>query len=191
MRLLLRPTLHARGGSGRLSRCLTKEGRGSRIAPRLYGRDGVLLLRHASAGDRRTSASLDRSRRLDRTGRADARELPEALAGHEIDRVVSSPLARCVETVGALARSRNLRVEQHAELLPDAPVAEARRLLDGLPAATLVCVPCEVLSRLLGEDVTCEEGAAWEVVLGAGGFTTVAYFPPPSTLASATRPALL
>lgn len=148
----------------------------------------MLLLRHASAGDRLSSASLNRARRLDRAGRADARELPDALAGHEIDRVVSSPLPRCVETVGALARSRNLRVEEWAELLPDAPAVEARRLLAGLASSTLVCACGDVLSRLLGEDVTCEEGGAWEVVLDEAGCTTVAYFPPPSTLASATRP---
>ena len=150
----------------------------------------MLLLRHASAGDRLTSASLNRSRRLDRTGRADARELPEALAGHQIDRVVSSPLPRCVETVGAFARSRNLRVEERAELLTDASAADARRLLAGLPSSTLVCACGDVISRLLGEDVTCEEGGAWEVVLDEGGCTTVAYFPPPSARASGTRPAV-
>ena len=52
-----------------------------------------------------------------------ARALPQALAEHAIERVVSSPHARCVETVEALARSRNLRVELRDELLPDASEA--------------------------------------------------------------------
>ena len=110
----------------------------------------MLLLRHASAGERLSAASLDRARRLDLIGRADARALPEALAGHAIERVVSSPHARCVETVGALARGRNLRVEVRDELVPDAPLEDIRALLHELPDASLVCTHREVIERLFG-----------------------------------------
>ncbi len=152
----------------------------------------MLLLRHASAGDRLSSASLDRARRLDRIGRADARELPEALAAHGIERVVSSPLARCVETVGALARSRNLRVEERDELLPAAPLGDVERLLAELPDASLVCTHREVFGRLFGPTVTCEKGAAWKLERRSGSWAPVAYFPSPSSaLADTLRTALL
>jgi len=142
----------------------------------------VLLNRHASAGERLSSASLDRARRLDRVGRADARELPEALSGYEIDRVVSSPHARCIETVGALARSRNLRVELREELLPDAPVEDIRRLLAELPETALVCTHREVIARLFGGELTCEKGGTWLLERDDSGWSPVAYIPPPSSV---------
>jgi 8-oxo-(d)GTP phosphatase len=142
----------------------------------------VLLVRHASAGERRPSATLDRARRLDRVGRADARELPEALAGYAVDRVVSSPHARCVETVESLALRRNLRVETRDELLPDAPLEDTLALLAELPDSALVCTHREVIARLLGEELTCEKGATWLLERRAGVLEPVAYLPPPSSV---------
>jgi 8-oxo-(d)GTP phosphatase len=140
----------------------------------------MLLLRHASAGERPSAASLDRARRLDRIGRADARSLPEALAAHAIERIVSSPHARCVETVEALARSRNLRVEVREELLPDASPEDVRALLDELPDATLVCTHRESIAALFGSELTCEKGGTWLVERRDDGHAPVAYLPPPS-----------
>jgi 8-oxo-dGTP diphosphatase len=140
----------------------------------------MLLLRHASAGERPSAASLDRARRLDRIGRADARSLPVALAGHELERIVSSPHARCVETVGALARSRNLRVEVRDELLPDASAEDVRALLDELPDATLLCTHRETMAALFGRELTCEKGGTWLVERRDGGHAPAAYLPPPS-----------
>lgn len=142
----------------------------------------MLLLRHASAGERRPSANLDRARRLDRGGRADARELPEALVAHAIDRVVSSPHARCVETVEALARSRNLRVEVRDELLPGALLEDTQALLDELPDSALVCTHREVIARLFGGELTCEKGATWLLERREGDYEPVAYLPPPSSI---------
>ncbi len=147
----------------------------------------MLLLRHASAGERRPSATLDRARRLDRGGRADARELPEALAGHALERVVSSPHARCVETVEALARSRNLRVETRDELLPGASAEETRALLAELPEAALVCTHREVFEHLFDGKVTCEKGGTWLVERRDGALEAVAYLPPPSVAVSVTE----
>jgi phosphohistidine phosphatase SixA len=140
----------------------------------------VLLNRHASAGERLSSASLDRARRLDRVGRADARELPDALTDHVVERVVSSPHARCVETVGALARSRNLRVEIREELLPDAAVEDIRALLSELPDTALVCTHREVIERLFGAELTCEKGGTWLLERDSSDWAPVAYVPPPS-----------
>jgi phosphohistidine phosphatase SixA len=146
------------------------------------GVDEVLLLRHASAGERRPSATLDRARRLDRFGRADARELPEALAGHRIERVLSSPHARCVETVDALALRRNLKVEVHDSLLPDAPLEDVLVLLAELPDAALVCTHREVVGRLFGGELTCEKGATWLLERRDGALEPVAYLPAPSSV---------
>jgi 8-oxo-(d)GTP phosphatase len=141
----------------------------------------MLVLRHASAGERLSSASLDRSRRLDRIGRADARLLPEILADHALEAIVSSPHARCVETVRALALSRRLAVEVREELAPDAPVEDMLALVEGLPEASLVCTHREAIARLLDGEVTCEKGAAWLVERSAGRVRPVAYLPSPTS----------
>ncbi|MEY9213952.1 NUDIX hydrolase [Thermobifida halotolerans] len=59
----------------------------------------LVLLRHASAGDKRDWNDHDLLRPLDETGRADALALAETLAVFGPLRVVSSAAARCTETV--------------------------------------------------------------------------------------------
>jgi phosphohistidine phosphatase SixA len=158
--------------------------------PRLRGHGGwsMLLLRHASAGERMSSASLDRARRLDRDGRADARLLPEALSGHALQRIVSSPHARCLETVRALSLARALPVEQRDELAPDAPLTETLALLAELPDESLVCTHREVFQRLFGGEVTCEKGATWLVEPGDVRPVPVAYLPSPTSQERAATP---
>ncbi|HSI97359.1 MAG TPA: histidine phosphatase family protein, partial [Gaiellaceae bacterium] len=138
-------------------------------------------LRHASAGGRLSSRSLDHARRLDRVGRADARLLPEALSGYAIERVVASAHARCVETVRALALARGLRVELRDELAPDAALTDTLALLDELPDAALVCTHREIVERLFDGDVTCEKGAAWLLERSDAGWRPTAYLPSPTS----------
>jgi len=121
----------------------------------------VLLLRHASAGERLSSRNIDRFRQLDHEGRADARRLIWTLADQEIERVVTSPLARCVETVIPIAERRRLVVERRIELLPEARLETTLELFGELQDATLVCTHREVILRLFEGDVTCEKGGTW------------------------------
>lgn len=141
----------------------------------------MLLLRHASAGERLTSASLDRARRLDRIGRADARMLPETLASVALERIVTSPHARCVETVRALGLARGIRVELREELIPDTPREDVLALLRSLPEASLACTHREVFQRLFDGEVTCEKGAAWLLEWKDGVAVPAAYLPSPTS----------
>lgn len=118
----------------------------------------MLLVRHASAGARLSSSSRDRARKLDGAGRAAARQLREALASHPIERIVTSPHARCVETVRPLARLKGIAIERREELQPDAPRDRILALLDELPDTALVCTHREVFERLFDGEVTCEKG---------------------------------
>ena len=59
----------------------------------------LLLVRHASAGDRTTWEGDDRERPLDDRGRRDADELVEQLASFHVQAILTSPYRRCVETV--------------------------------------------------------------------------------------------
>ena len=76
----------------------------------------LLLIRHASAGDRDDWVGDDRLRPLDGRGRNQASRLSELLRDYEIARVLSSPAVRCVQTVEPVSRSRGLDIEVREEL---------------------------------------------------------------------------
>ncbi len=140
----------------------------------------MLLLRHASAGERLSSPALDRARQLDRAGRADAERLPEAFAGHRLERIVTSPHARCLETVVPIAAASGLEIELRQELVPDASIHNVLALFGELPAASLVCTHREVIERLF--QVRCEKAAAWLLERRDDGWIPVAYLPSPASL---------
>jgi phosphohistidine phosphatase SixA len=75
-----------------------------------------VLLRHASAGDRDHWDGPDRLRPLDARGRRESAELAELLRPLGLRRVVSSPYARCVQTVEPLAAALGVPVERDDRL---------------------------------------------------------------------------
>jgi len=150
----------------------------------------VLLLRHASAGERLSSPGVDRFRRLDEAGRIVARQLVWAFADREITRIVSSPLARCVESVVPVAESRRLVVESRWELEPDVSVDDLLTLLVDLPDTSLVCTHREVFETLLGWDVTCDKGGAWVLERSGAELVPALYLAPPSGVISGQRQAV-
>lgn len=147
----------------------------------------MLLLRHASAGVRLSSPEIDRFRRLDDAGRMVARQLVWSLAAHEITRIVSSPLARCVESVVPIAESRHLSVETNWELEPDVPFDDLMTLLADLPDTSLVCTHREVFQLLLGWDVTCDKGAAWVLERRGHELAPTLYVEPPAAVRAGER----
>jgi 8-oxo-dGTP diphosphatase len=142
-------------------------------------RGRMLLLRHASAGARLSSPEIDRWRRLDEAGRTVARQLVWAFADREITRIVSSPLARCVESVVPIAESRRLVVENRWELTPDTALEDVMTLLVDLPESSLVCTHREIFEKLLGWDVTCEKGGAWVLERSGPELVPAVYLAPP------------
>ena len=147
----------------------------------------MLFLRHASAGERLSSPGVDRFRRLDEAGRHVARQLVWALADQEITRIVSSPLARCVESVVPLAESRRLVVENRWELAPDVALDDLLTLLVDLPGTSLVCTHREVFETLLGWDVTCEMGGAWVLERSGPELVPALYLAPPAVVGAGER----
>jgi 8-oxo-dGTP diphosphatase len=147
-------------------------------------------LRHASAGGRLSRATLDAARKLDGVGRRQAARLPEHLADYEVDRVVSSPLVRCVDTVAPLARALGLEVEIRDELEPCATKRDALRLLRELSPSSLVCTHREVLETLFDGEIECEKGALWIVERRGPRVKPVAYLPAPATRRRRSRSAL-
>ena len=102
----------------------------------------LLLVRHATAGESSEWQGDDRARPLDARGARQAEGLVRHLADFELDRVVSSPYLRCVQTMEPLARARALEIEQDEALGADR--------LDEVPL---------VLERLRGQQVAvCTHG---------------------------------
>jgi 8-oxo-dGTP diphosphatase len=149
----------------------------------------MLLLRHASAGERLSSQGVDRFRRLDEDGRHVARQLVWAFADREITRIVSSPLARCVESVVPLAESRHLVVENRWELAPDVAAEDLLTLLVDLPDSSLVCTHREVFETLLGPDATCEKGGAWVLERSGSELVPTLYLAPLAAVGTGQRQA--
>ncbi len=150
----------------------------------------MLLLRHASAGERLSSPEIDRFRRLDDAGRLVARQLVWSLADHEITRIVSSPVPRCVESVVPISESRRVVVETRWELEPDVSLDDLLTLLTDLPDTALVCTHREVFETLLGWDVTCEKGGTWVLERSGPELVPALYLEPPVAVVSGDRRAL-
>jgi 8-oxo-dGTP diphosphatase len=111
----------------------------------------ILLIRHASAGDRAAWEDDDRLRPLDKRGRKQAERLVDLLARHRLARIVSSPYLRCVQTVEPLAKTRGLAVDS------DEALGEA---LQETAGRTLV-------ASLVGSDVAvCCHGGLAEALVG-------------------------
>ena len=120
-----------------------------------------VLVRHASAGDKRDWSGDDRLRPLDARGRDQAAELVELLQPLGIRRVVTSPYARCVETVEPLAAALGLPLEQDDRLGEGMGAAAAELLReDGVVA----CTHGDVVDAFVGRGL--KKGAA--VVLEDG-----------------------
>jgi 8-oxo-dGTP diphosphatase len=101
----------------------------------------LLVIRHASAGERDEWDADDRLRPLDARGRAQASQLVELLDGYEISRVLSSPAVRCVQTVEPLAGARGLEVEVRDELAEERQERDGAELVKGLRGGdAAICV---------------------------------------------------
>jgi 8-oxo-dGTP diphosphatase len=87
----------------------------------------LYVVRHAKAGIRATWSGPDEERPLTRRGRKQARRLVERFQGLEIERILSSPFLRCVQTVEPLGEARGLPVEATPELCEGASVDELLR----------------------------------------------------------------
>jgi phosphohistidine phosphatase SixA len=98
----------------------------------------LLLLRHASAGDRDAWEGNDRDRPLDKRGRRQAGELVERLRPLRIEAILTSPYRRCLETVGPLACARKLEIEVRKELGEESQSEEGTALVRSLAGRDVV-----------------------------------------------------
>jgi 8-oxo-dGTP diphosphatase len=125
----------------------------------------LLLVRHASAGDRDEWEGEDRKRPLDDHGRKQAEELIRRLQMFPVEAILSSPARRCVETVEPLARARGLEIEQRPELGEELQQTGGVVLVRSVAGRNVVVCGHGGLERVLPQPPAWKKGA----VLVVGG----------------------
>ncbi|WP_433466011.1 NUDIX hydrolase [Spirillospora sp. CA-128828] len=161
----------------------------------------LVILRHATAGEKQTWRDADELRPLDDPGRAEAADLAVLLHSYGPMRVVSSATARCLETV--LPYARLVRASARTEALftvgDTDPEPALEKLLSMVGVPTVVCTHGEVVSELitglcreLGEkvpdDPSLRKGEFWTAHLTDGSMAALERHSPRTTArASATR----
>jgi 8-oxo-dGTP diphosphatase len=150
----------------------------------------VLLVRHAVAVARRRWDGPDDLRPLTGRGSRQAQALVGLLERFGVARVLSSPSARCRDTVAPLAHHRSLPVEEVDDLAEGragAATALARSCADvDVVLCTHGDVVPEVLEALdegrlgLARHVPLAKGSVWLLEGRDGGFTGACYLPPPA-----------
>lgn len=159
-------------------------GRTHRTAVPMY------LVRHAKAGSRSEWRKGDHFRPLSDEGKRQAEGLVSMLDGSPLERLISSPHVRCVQTLQPLAAARGLTVEESEDLAEGAGPARALAFLaevSGKPAA--LCshgdVIGEVLLHLSAEGLELpsppplRKGSTWVLETEGDGFVGARYLPPP------------
>src|ERR1700728_1844349 len=93
----------------------------------------LYILRHASAGIRRSNPLLDLKRPLDKEGKKHCLHLAHVLNALDIqfDLIVSSPLKRCLQTASLIGTETGYRAQilNSEALAPEAGLTDFQRLL--------------------------------------------------------------
>jgi 8-oxo-dGTP diphosphatase len=146
----------------------------------------ILLVRHAVAMRRRDWSKPDLVRPLTPRGYAQAEALVDLLSPFGVDRILSSPFVRCIETVSPLAAKLALPVEEVASL-GEGQGASAAPLIEKLDArAPVISTHGDVLPELFfalapdaeidEDDFPCAKGSVWMI---SDDRRTARYIPPP------------
>jgi 8-oxo-(d)GTP phosphatase len=150
----------------------------------------IYLIRHAAAGNRSAWNGDDRMRPLSRKGERQALALAQSLAPQGIEKLLSSPYLRCVQTVEPLAATTGLAIEEHEALVEGADVRDGVSLLEGLAGTNSVLSSHgDVIPNLLDHLVRygmellapfeSKKGSTWVVDVEAGTHVRARYLPPP------------
>ncbi|HUY85829.1 MAG TPA: NUDIX domain-containing protein, partial [Acidimicrobiales bacterium] len=113
------------------------------------GHGPVLLLRHASAGERGSSNRNDSLRPLDPKGLAQADRIATNLSHFPIYRIITSPATRCIQTVIPLAGKLGLPIEVDEELNEGSYDTIGSKLLEYRNSGVLACTHGDVLEGAL------------------------------------------
>ncbi|MBO1267382.1 NUDIX hydrolase [Arthrobacter cavernae] len=152
----------------------------------------LLLVRGAKATDRSEWKHPDHSRPLAEEGEKAAQSLASLGSMFKIERVFSSPLIRCIETVAELARRESLEVERSEHLAEGRIKAAMGLVAQTRGTGTVLCTHEDVLSgvmaHLIHHDRTIldkrfrvRKGSAWVLTGDNTRYHSAYYIPLPTT----------
>lgn len=155
----------------------------------------LLLVRHASAGNRSKWQGDDEQRPLDELGWEQAQELVRVLSRFEVQAIISADFVRCVQTVQPLSEAIGVPIEEDpvfSELGYPAHEEDAKHLLRKLGeslSTTVVCSQGDVIPHLLERVAIEDQVDVLQRQVKKGGFHALTfdgprlfsaeYFPPP------------
>ena len=149
----------------------------------------LYLVRHAKAGSRAHWTGDDRVRPLTGKGMRQAEGLVDRLEGRRVARILSSPTARCVDTVAPLASVRGLEVETVAWLIEDTPTLRVLEELASLGGPAVLSshgdlippVVCALADGGVPVDGprSWKKGSTWILERAAGFPSALRYLAPP------------
>ena len=150
----------------------------------------LYLIRHTTAGDRSRWRGRDEDRSLTKKGWREADAVANSLADAGIERIVSSPYERCVQSVKPLSKLIKAPIETSTLLGEEPDIDAAYTFVDGLVGTdTVVSTHGDVIPALINRMMWaglslesrfyCSKGSIWVVEVDGGKFTTARYIPPP------------
>ncbi|HVA44739.1 MAG TPA: phosphoglycerate mutase family protein [Acidimicrobiales bacterium] len=150
----------------------------------------VILLRHASAGDRDQWEGDDRRRPLDPKGQRQAEAVVAGLDQFEVAAIISSPARRCVQTVEPLAEARDLAVVIDDALWEDRAADSIALVMSLVGTDTVISthgdnIPSILQHLAVTEDVELgphpdwKKASAWILEATGGRYRSAHYLPPP------------
>ncbi len=151
----------------------------------------ILVVRHAVAGEKaKWKGRPDAERPLSGRGRKQAKALVKQHRERPVDRILSSPYVRCLDTVAPLADAREIEVEVHPALAPDAPWEDLRDLLLSLVDEDVVlCSHGEAIGVMVdrlpelglkpAKNPRWKKGSTWILTTKKGRFHKAVHKDPP------------
>jgi len=150
----------------------------------------VYVLRHAKAGTRSRWDGPDDRRPLTRRGRKQAIRLVELFEGLDLERILTSPFVRCVQSVEPLASARGIPIERSAELGEGVPVAAVVAMLEALDdRPAMLCGHGREIDIIIRHAESSgvridghrgiAKGSVWVLEREDGRFVSARYLPPP------------
>ncbi|MCY3563242.1 MAG: NUDIX hydrolase [Acidimicrobiia bacterium] len=159
--------------------------------PTLSATRTLFLVRHAAAGSRQRWTEPDHARPLTPKGRRQSHALAERLAGEGIERLVSSPYVRCVQTLEPLSEVLGIPVEEHPALGEGGGGTETLKLLEELSVCNAALsshgdvIPSTIFRlaeggmELQDSIYHCRKGSTWVISMVDGVAASARYEPPP------------
>jgi 8-oxo-dGTP diphosphatase len=154
----------------------------------------LYVVRHAHAGSRSAWDGRDLTRPLSKKGRRQAEAIADLLAEAGIERMLSSPARRCIETLEPLADRLGVTVEGDDRLAEGARAVAALSLaaeLQDFGGHVALCSHGDVIPDLLrsvrdlgarvDDDLVWPKASTWVIGTRHGRFSSVRYLPPPIT----------